>query len=106
MGICSCPCAGSERTINWRGSGGTLGRRPVTQPKSRTEWARTLATIGIHGQGRRFGSSKSNGGRNRSPPYAFERSAEPFGGRSEPLRTDGQRDPKEALTRRAKGAPR
>ena len=82
MGTGSCPCAGSESTINWRGNGGTLGRRPPTQPKSRTECARTLATIAIHGQRRRFGSPRSNGGRNGSPPYAFERSPEPFGGRS------------------------
>ena len=82
MGACTCPCAGAESTINWRGSSGTLGRRPVTQPKSRTECATTLATIAIHGQGRRFGGSKSNGGRNRSSSYAFECSAEPFGGRS------------------------
>jgi hypothetical protein len=54
----------------------------VTQPKSRTECATTLATIAIHGQGRRFGGSKSNSGRNRPPSYAFECSAEPFGGRS------------------------
>lgn len=59
-----------------------LGSRPVTQPKRRTEWATTLATIAIHGQGRRFGSPRSNGGRNWSPPYAFERSTEPFGARS------------------------
>jgi len=59
-----------------------LGSRPVTQPKSRTEWATTLATIAIHGQGRRFGSPKSNGGFNRPPLYAVERSAESFGGRS------------------------
>jgi hypothetical protein len=82
METCSPPWAGSESTINCRGSGGTLGRRPVTQPKSRTECATTLATIAIHGQGRRFGSPRSNGGRNGSPPYALERSAEPLGGRS------------------------
>jgi hypothetical protein len=82
MGTDSCPGAGAESTISWRGSGGTLGRRPLTQPKRRAECATTLATIAIHGQGRRFGSPRSNGGRNRSPSHAFECSAKPFGGRS------------------------
>src|SRR4051794_14110456 len=104
MGTCSCPAEGSASTISWRGSCGTVGKRPSTQPNKSAECSSTLARIAIQGQRRLPGSLRSSGGRNGTPPHTFERSAQALGRRPEPLSPYCQRNPKEPFACRSKGA--
>jgi hypothetical protein len=54
--------------------------------------------MAIQGQGRRFGSPRSSGGRNWSSAHPVERGAEPFSGSPKPIRADCKRDAEETLS--------
>jgi hypothetical protein len=66
----------------------------------------TLAAMAIHGQGRRFGGSRSNSRGKWPSADLLECAAQPFGGHPNAFGTDGQCNPEEALPCRTERAAR
>ena len=74
--------------MSWRGSRGSVGLRPLTDPSNKRLCATTLTSMASQGQRRRRGSRRSNGGRNRPPPQLGQDSTQPLCRGLKPLRAD------------------